>query len=321
MFICPKCKSRMTLPVCVRCGNRILRRNNVWQLTDMPDLVTEGEGDKYIGYEHIGENYSGRRSYLIEERDAVIAGEVSALNGDGVFLDLACGDGCLTVPCAGNGSRIIAGDISNAMLGILQDKAGHNGISLDRVMLCRMNALEIPIEDESVDTVAANSVLHLISNSRKVIDEIYRVLRKGGSFVCLDDRPGRVPESTFDNKLYNEIVQSLYDGYWRKMQVLGIAPKKYGWRFDRGGYCGELFGGKSERLIERGNRYEMRLGDGFLPRFRGRGFSDQTDVPVEIHEKVMEELTAEFSGRYGESFENAVFRGIEDDILITIYRK
>ena len=28
--------------------------NNILQLSDSPDIVIEGEGDKYIGYEHIG---------------------------------------------------------------------------------------------------------------------------------------------------------------------------------------------------------------------------------------------------------------------------
>ena len=43
-----------------------------------------------------GANYSGNRRYVVEERDRLIAKEIAALTGGGVFLDLACGDGCLT---------------------------------------------------------------------------------------------------------------------------------------------------------------------------------------------------------------------------------
>lgn len=78
MFLCPKCKSTMTLPAC-GCGYRAVRREGVWQLSDMPDMVTDGDGDKYIGYEHIGKSYSGARRYLIEERDALFAGEVARM--------------------------------------------------------------------------------------------------------------------------------------------------------------------------------------------------------------------------------------------------
>lgn len=111
MFLCQCCKREMNLPEC-SCGHKVEIKDGIWQLSDMPDMVKDGDGDKYIGYEEIGEAYSGSRKYVIEEGDALFAVEVSALTGDGTFLDLACGDGCFTVPCAANGTHIIAGDIS-----------------------------------------------------------------------------------------------------------------------------------------------------------------------------------------------------------------
>lgn len=321
MFICPKCKGEMRLPKCNYCGNVIRQENHIWQISDMPDLVIGSEGDQYIGYEHIGESYSGRRRYLIEERDRLAAGEIWAVNGEGILLDLACGDGCLTVPCAQKGTRIIAGDISNKMLSILQEKAEHNRVLLKNVTLCRMNALQIPLIDESVDTVVANSVLHLISNPRKVLREIYRVLKKGGAFVCLEDRPGKTAGNVYENQKYNEIVSSFYSSYWNKMKARGIMPEKYSWKFDRERFCEALYGEKTEKLIRRGNFYRVRLQDEFLPRFIGRGFSDQTGVPEEIHEKVIEELLDEFRKKYGSSFDETAYEGTEEDILIIIYRK
>ena len=201
MFICPKCHCSMSLPIC-SCGYSVPNFDGIWQLSDAPDAVKTGDGDLYIGYEEIGEAYSGNRKYIIEEADGLVAREISELTGNGVFLDLACGDGCLTLPCAQSGTKIIAGDISNKMLGILKDRAQHLSISLDNVTLCRINALNIPIADESADTVAANSVLHLISNPQKVLDEIHRVLKTGGAFVCLDDAPGRQDDENEDNSLY-----------------------------------------------------------------------------------------------------------------------
>lgn len=66
MFLCPKCNAEFKLPVCGVCGNEIKKINNIWQIFDMPDIITDGDTDKYIGYEHIGEHYSGGRKYLIE---------------------------------------------------------------------------------------------------------------------------------------------------------------------------------------------------------------------------------------------------------------
>lgn len=320
MFLCPRCKKEMNLPEC-SCGYKIERKSGVWQLSDMPDIVKDGGGDKYIGYEEIGEEYSGNRKYIIEEKDAIFAAEVSALTGDGVFLDLACGDGCFTIPCAANGTRVIAGDISNRMLSILQGKALHNGVSLENVTLCRMNALNIPLSNESVDVAVANSVLHLISNPEKVMGEIYRVLKPGGALMCLDDVPGKQETEAFDNTRYFEIVNSLYAEYWKRLGTYGIKPQKYSWHFDRSAVCDSLFRTKAEKRILRSGTYELPLCDAFLPRFCGRGFSDQTDVPKGVHDEVVAQLMEEFRKKYGDDYAATPFRGIYDDIMITIYTK
>ncbi|MDE6724092.1 MAG: class I SAM-dependent methyltransferase [Ruminiclostridium sp.] len=320
MFLCPSCKKEMNLPEC-SCGYKIKRKSNVWQLSDMPDIVKDGDGDKYIGYEEIGEEYSGNRKYIIEEENAILAAEISALTGDGVFLDLACGDGCFTVPCAANGTHVIAGDISNRMLSILQRKALHNGVSLENVTLCRMNALNIPLSNECVDVAVANSVLHLISNPEKVISEIYRVLKPDGAFMCFDDTPGKQETEAFDNTRYFEIVNSLYAEYWKRLGTYGIIPSKYSWHFDRSAFCNALFRTKMEKRIFRNGTYELPLCDVFLPRFCGRGFSDQTNVPKDVHDRVIDQLMEEFRKKYGDDFAATPFRGIYDDIMITIYTK
>ena len=133
MIICPSCKAEINLPLCSSCGYAVPCENGIWQLSNMPDIVIQGDGDKYIGYDFIGESYSGSRKYTIEEGDRLFAQEVSQETGAGVFLDLACGDGCFTVPCASFGTKIIAGDISNVMLSILQKK--QNIITFHLVML------------------------------------------------------------------------------------------------------------------------------------------------------------------------------------------
>lgn len=321
MFLCSKCKAIIDLPRCSKCGNKYGKLNGVWQLSDMPDIVVEGDSDKYIGYEYIGENYSGNRKYMIEDKDLAVAKEIAGITGEGVFLDLACGDGCFTVPVASFGTKVIAGDISNTMLKVLKQKAEANDVSLDNVTLCRMNALDIPLADESVDTVVANSVLHLISNPEKVIGEIYRVLKRGGCFICIDDVPGKEIESTYDNSKYNSIVNCLYGEYWQALGSYGIVPKKYSWRFDRDGYCAGIFVSSKNVLIERGQFFETSLKDGFLPRFLSRGFSDQIAVPEDKHKLVIEKLLKSLKEKYGENFEEIAFKGNEENILLTIYRK
>ncbi len=311
----------------LRIGNKpITIENNILQLTDSPNLVTTGDGDKYIGYEHIGGAYSGNRKYVIGERDGIVASYISDIVGDGVFLDLACGDGALTVPCAKCGIRIIAGDISNGMMMILQERAKRNNVSLENVTLCRMNALNLPIEDESVDCVVANSMLHLISNPQKVLDEIYRVLKTGGSFVCLSDAPARknsiyISEYEKENAEYRRAVGEIYDAYWEELKAYDVYAKRYSWKFDRESACKAMFREVEIKVIERGMPYTERLVDGFLPRFEGRGFSDQVDVPSKIHKVVSDKVVASVREKYGKTFENIAYHVIEEDICIYRYKK
>ena len=311
----------------LRIGNKpITIENNILQLTDSPNLVITGDGDKYIGYEHIGGAYSGNRKYVIGERDDIVASYISDIVGDGVFLDLACGDGALTVPCAKCGIRIIAGDISNGMMMILQERAKRNNVSLENVTLCRMNALNLPIEDESVDCVVANSMLHLISNPQKVLDEIYRVLKTGGSFVCLSDAPARknsiyISEYEKENAEYSRAVGEIYDAYWEELKAYDVYAKRYSWKFDRESACKAMFREVEIKVIERGMPYAERLVDVFLPRFEGRGFSDQVDVPPEIHKAVSDKVIASVREKYGKTFDNIMYHVIEEDICIYRYKK
>ena len=321
MFICPVCKQKMILPQCDSCGHMVEKQNNIWQLTQMPDIVTDGDGDKYIGYEYIGVNYSGNRKYLIEQKDYIFAKEISEITGNGIFLDLGCGDGCIAVPCASFGTRIIAGDISNKMMLILQEKALCAEIKLLNVTLCRINALDISIMSGSIDALIANSVLHLISNPQKVVSEIYRILKKGGVFICGDDVPGKYENSDFDNSHYYNIVNSIYNEYWVRMGEQNVFPKKYSWKFNRDELCDSLFSSKSTKLIQRGYKYERSIRDGFLSRFLERGFSDQIGVPQHLHQIVISELMTTVSKKYGNNFADTVYKGVEEDLLITIYKK
>lgn len=67
--------------------------------------------------------------------------------------------------------------------------------------------------------------------------------------------------------------------------------------------------------------YEVTLKDGFLRRILRRGLSDQTCAPKDAHERAADELLAQFRQKYGEDFDQTLYHGAEDDLLITIYRK
>lgn len=85
------------------------------------------------------------------------------------------------------------------------------------------NALALPFEDESIDAVSISFGLRNMSNYAAVLAEIYRVLKPGGHFYCLE-------ASYPTNKLVRPPFK-FYFKYW--LPVLGKlivnSPDEYSW--------------------------------------------------------------------------------------------
>jgi ubiquinone/menaquinone biosynthesis C-methylase UbiE len=102
-------------------------------------------------------------------------------------LDLGCGDGSfakLIQKEIGWGVDLSASDV---------EKAKGKGI-YQQVLVA--NALELPFEDHKFGTVLSNCVLEHIEDLDRVLDEIARVLIRGGLFVCT------VPSEQFSEALF-----------------------------------------------------------------------------------------------------------------------
>jgi Methylase involved in ubiquinone/menaquinone biosynthesis len=330
-FKCPKCRQTMSLPTC-NCGYTVPYNQNVYQLTNDPYIVKDESADaKYIGYEDIGEVYSGGSvisQMKLYDNFKTVADQI----GDGILLDLACGDGLYTVPLLKNGVKVIAMDISDKMLSLLHRRAENAGVDTSNLITCRANALDIPIENESVDAVIANSMLHLISKPEVVVNEIYRVLKKGGKFLTFEDKPSNdmhkknrplLSETEIaDNKKNTEMMNYIHTEYFQILKdEYNILKKRYSWNFDREKLCDELFSGKETIVIPIENKMRYTLKDSFIYRMSGKGYSDQSDVPNDIHKVVFDRVMAEYEDKYGKEAANTNYTGYEDDREMTVYVK
>ena len=111
----------------------------------------------------------------------------------GVGLDVGCGSGALAIACAKRNPQ-------GTMLGIDRWGPEYASFSLE---LCRQNALaegvsnaifqkgdacSLDCADESFDAVTSNYVYHNISgkNKQALLQETFRVLKKGGTFAIHD---------------------------------------------------------------------------------------------------------------------------------------
>lgn len=282
---------------------------NIFQLSDDPNIVVDGDV-KYIGYEDIGEYYSGL-SKILTKHELEVGSYLAKYIGNGILLDLACGDGIYTVPIAKYQTKIVAGDISNKMLNILEYRAKINSITLETVELCRINALDLPFKDDSFDYVIGNSFLHLISIPEIAIREIHRVLKTGGKFLCFEDAPAKKEEvvninedELVKNKEYEKILYEFDSRYWYYINnEYKINQSRYSWKFNRDEACLKIFKERQDKFIECDSYKTISdLWEGYLYRLSGKGFSAQSMIPDEIHKFVFKQVMDEFTVKYGEKF-------------------
>jgi ubiquinone/menaquinone biosynthesis C-methylase UbiE len=326
VFICSECGRKTTLPKCTNCGYIFRQMNGIYQMTDDPDMnLDDDKGDKYIGYEHIGHYLEGRHWIECTPVSMKIGEKISEITQDGVLLDVGCGSGYLAVTAALNGCKVIAGDISNRMLSLLKEKAKHSNADFDKLMLCRMNALFLPIAEESIDSCIANCVLHLISNPQRVIDEIYRVLKPGGMFISMGNSPGLSLDieerQRKANESYTALINEFYSLYWKKLNLYGVYQSKYSWKFDQHVSLREKFNNMTEITIDFYDEQTSTPEDYFLYRMQGKAFSDQSSVPDDIHQSVFNETMTEMKGKHGDDFVKTPCLQIINGIKLCIFTK
>ncbi len=101
-------------------------------------------------------------------------------------LDLGSGaglDALLAAEKVGPGGRVIGVDLNPTMCRRAQENAEGTGLTME----CHEGRMEeIPVPDASVDVVISNGVINLSFRKRKVMEEMFRVLRPGGRISITD---------------------------------------------------------------------------------------------------------------------------------------
>jgi len=161
-------------------------------------------------YQEIAENpraefhfYHGREAaemfeYPTEWLDRAPAGAVASFAGVGnphlrsnlqpgeTVLDLGSGAGLDSIIAAwqvGPAGRVIGVDLNPSMCLKIQAHAAASGTQVE----CRDGRMEeIPLPDASVDVVISNGVINLSFRKRRVIEELFRILKPGGRVSITD---------------------------------------------------------------------------------------------------------------------------------------
>ncbi len=96
--------------------------------------------------------------------------------------DIGAGSGYVTTGLLEKGLKVIAVDQSSAMLDVMREKFFAN----QNVEFRQGDVLQLPIEDNAVDYVFANMVLHHLPNPLIGLREMVRILKPDGKLIITD---------------------------------------------------------------------------------------------------------------------------------------
>ncbi|MDD7795889.1 class I SAM-dependent methyltransferase [Clostridium sp. 'White wine YQ'] len=101
------------------------------------------------------------------------------------ILDLGAGTGYLSIPAAQMVDGLVyALDMDSKILDVLDTKARDKNITNIKLIEGRLD--NIPLPDDSVDIALASLVLHEVNSLSNTLNEIKRVLKDGGHFLCFE---------------------------------------------------------------------------------------------------------------------------------------
>ena len=119
-------------------------------------------------------------------------------------LDVGCAMGFFSIPAAelvGDSGRVICVDCQVPMLSELSKRAEKSGVA-ERIKtrVCSTETLGLEDLDETVDTALAFAMVHESADPKKLLTEICRTLRPGGTFLFVEPK-GHVSSSQIDESL------------------------------------------------------------------------------------------------------------------------
>ena len=134
-----------------------------------PDLLDEAPEGAVASFAGVGNPH---------ERAGLAAGETVLDLGSGAGLDAI-----LAARAVGPDGKVFGIDLNPSMCLKAEAHAAASGVRME----CREGKMEeIPLEDGSVDAVISNGVINLSFRKRRVIEEMFRVLRPGGRISITD---------------------------------------------------------------------------------------------------------------------------------------
>jgi ubiquinone/menaquinone biosynthesis C-methylase UbiE len=136
---------------------------------------------KMLGIEKLLVNSRWSRNRVLKLAKKLLGYIETEENTD--FLEIGCGSGEVSKYIARTyHGRVTGIDIDPDQIKIARDNDG----DIPHLKYLEADSTNLPFEDDSFDVVLSFGVLHHINNWKEALEEIKRVLRKGGYFIYGD---------------------------------------------------------------------------------------------------------------------------------------
>nr|WP_321455133.1 bifunctional demethylmenaquinone methyltransferase/2-methoxy-6-polyprenyl-1,4-benzoquinol methylase UbiE [uncultured Cohaesibacter sp.] len=161
------------------------------------EQVGEGEKQPRVNqvFHHVADRYDVMNDLMSGGmhrlwKDAFVAWLNPPQSGRVSFklLDVAGGTGDISfrvVERSRNNAQCTVFDINGSMLAVGKDRAKENGL-IDNLEFVEGNAEDLPFEDNSFDAYTIAYGIRNVPRIDKALAEAYRVLKRGGRFMCLE---------------------------------------------------------------------------------------------------------------------------------------
>lgn len=145
------------------------------------------KGYRGIGMEGAIARWYDRSTRKDMERFRALAARLrTVLPQGGDMLEVAPGPGYVAIELAKGGTYRVTGlDVSRTMVELAHRNAAEAGVEVD---FRQGNASAMAFPDESFDLLACTAAFKNFSQPHKALEEMYRVLRPGGTALVLDLR-------------------------------------------------------------------------------------------------------------------------------------
>ncbi len=148
-----------------------------------------------------------------------------------IVADIGCGIGYFTIPAAeiaGTSSKIYAMDISVEMLEEVEKRALEAGLTNIRGI--KTDEYDLKVDNLSVDFIIVSNVLHEIEDKGKIIAEINRILKNGGTLAIIEWEKiqGEFGPPVEERLSHEDVANMLSQNGYESIERHGIGADFYG---------------------------------------------------------------------------------------------